>query len=385
MTYYNGEKHLKEIDHVSILEYVDEVFDGITSLMTPNAVMYGSTITAIIAGLPIKGDLDIAVSKQEYPDITQKLANSVKWVQVDGQAVPESSNRHNSGFTFNSTPVVVRAEKKESPYSKAKHIPLSNTVAFQAVNDARVQIIESKAATGDILEDALAIVRKVDFVFCGIAVDRYGRMLEVIPGSYDDCLQRIIRVGRYQPKTDADQLMARFRKYIERGWYLGISLDQAVANLDKAKREYHAKLALKKGRKKAEYKRPLDFLVQRDTAKGLVIKASKILTVACGSSSLVRDTVRHFIGKHFSPSSSVKHATRSSGDIVFWTDVPMKPAIANKVISDSRAYLKSKTGVDNAVLEDRKLRDENIKHMYGRATASNSYTVGYTAGNSVSK
>ena len=61
MKHDRDEQYLKEIDHASILESIDEVFDHATSLMTPSAVMYDSTITAMIAGLSIVGDLDSCI------------------------------------------------------------------------------------------------------------------------------------------------------------------------------------------------------------------------------------------------------------------------------------------------------------------------------------
>jgi len=291
MKHDRDEQYLKEIDHVSILESIEEVFDHATSLMTPAAVMYGSTITAMIAGLPIVGDLDIAVSNQEYMGLCQNFSSSVKWVQINGKSIPErrlpSFDSHKFAMPSSSMSSSYGSSKSKAstsnPYKDAEHMPINRTVSFQTVNDARVQIMESKSRTGDHLEDALEIVRKVDFTFCGMALDMYGRMLETIPHAYDDCLQRVIRIQDYQHRTDPAALVMRIQKYLKRGWHLTMSIDQALLNLDKAKREY-LKNKPKKTAKKKKQSNSGFFLTTKN--KSIHICAKKTLVDMIGMSKV---------------------------------------------------------------------------------------------------
>lgn len=240
MEYNNGEKHLKVVNHVSILEAIDEVFDGATSLLTKNSVMYGSTITALIANLPICGDLDVAVSKMEYSKLCQNFASSAKWIQVSGIPVKEKKIKpkfsFGDGFSHNLPPTHTLSSQPINQYGGVKHLPVSGVITFKTVNGSCVQIIESSSVSGDAFTDAVNIVRNVDFTFCGIAVDRYGRMLEVIPHAYSDCLQRAVRIQNYNSEIDPERLRNRIFKYVHRGWDLTFSIDQAMLNLTKIKR-----------------------------------------------------------------------------------------------------------------------------------------------------
>lgn len=250
------ERYLKEIEKPSLAETVDEHFDSITTMLTPNAVLYGSTITSMIAGLSIEGDLDIAVSHLEFMSVAKNLANSTKWLQVEGSRITEDdfSRKANKPPTFSPRMASERdseamprgyvrssfAGESKSPksYGNTPNLPISQVVAFKTVNDVRVHIMQSKENSGDPLEDALALVRSVDFVFCGIGMDKYGRLLEVIEGAYDDCCQRTIKIAQYSPLMKPSKLKQRFDKYIERGWSLGIDIDQAIDDLNKAREEY---------------------------------------------------------------------------------------------------------------------------------------------------
>lgn len=380
--YDNGERYLEEIDHVSILESIDEVFDSATSLLTLNAVMYGSTITALIAGLPICGDLDVAVSNQEYMKLCQNFSSSVKWVQINGKRVPERSApsrpESNSGtFKLKS----YNSSGGENPYAEAKHLPVSKTATFQALNDARVQIVESKSMTGDRLEDALEIVRKVDFTFCGMAVDRYGRMLEAIVHAYDDCNQKVIRIQDYQPRMDPKRLQRRLNKYIARGWSLTMSIDQAMANLNKAKAE-HAKSEASKSKVKKK-KKPLGyalFRIRKDKKKGFVIETKKEVRRLIGSNNAIRDAIRFYADRHFGV--GMDSTVNSLGYLIFWgRDNTLTGSMASELIHLTGDRLKEKFRLDPAKIRAEE-KHSKLAKMYGtKPKTAPIEKYGYNSGN----
>jgi hypothetical protein len=348
MGYDTGEKHLVEINHVSILESVDEVFDGISSMMTENAVLYGSTITALLTGLPIRGDLDVAASASEFMTLAQNIASSTKWIQVEGSSIPEKHG--DSGRRLGG----VRASAG-NPYGDARHLPVNDVVAFTGVNDARIQVVKSRTMTGDPLEDALQVVRKVDFVFCGLAVDKYGRVLEVIPGAYSDNSQRVIRILDYQHRLDPTRLRARFRKYLDRGYSLGVAIDTAMANLKKAKAEYEARMMAKKKKFSIKKKR-YAIWAYRPTGGDVTINTAKELSAAVGSSTWLRDVVRHYAMNDFHISLLVKQTT--SGGLTFWADpngdiVSMSMPSATRIIDKVKQHIGNQKGVDVDRLMDK--------------------------------
>jgi len=321
MEYNTGEKYLKEIGHVSVLESVDEIFNGITSLMTQNAILYGSTITSLLTELPVVGDLDIAVSTHEYGKMTHAVTNSVKWIQASGRTIHENQGSHQgwrpSGLKASSSAPSIQSDR--NPYEEAEHLPVSNVVSFITTNDACVQIMESKIQTGDALEDALDIVRNVDFVFCGIAVDRYGRVLEAVPNAYDDCMQRIIRINDYRPGIEAKRLKARLDKYIARGWSLGISIDQIMDNLKKANDAYAKSKAVKKKSRPALSSTPgfrYRQIVGSKTDNVVITVNSAVINIIGNKKSIV-DVVRSF-GNRIDDGVKLDYSSNPGNVIEFW-------------------------------------------------------------------
>lgn len=222
------EQHLKTIEQSFIIEILDECFDNISTMLTDNAVVYGSSLTSIISGLSANGDLDIAVSHMEFMTLCKRFANSSKWKQIAGDTIMETD------FSVRGLPRMSSRDRLRPPSSisstskfsdRKSYRNISAMATFETVGNKHVQIIQAKKETNDPLSDALSIVRAVDFVFCGIAIDKHGKTFEVIKSALDDCKQKIIRVANYHSR-----LTERFNKYIKRGWGLGISIDQANQN-----------------------------------------------------------------------------------------------------------------------------------------------------------
>jgi len=381
--YDKGDKYLKEIHHVSILESIDEIFDSASSLMTPNAVMYGSTINSMIAGLPIVGDLDIAVSNQEYMTLCQNFSTSVKWLQVDGSKIPE---RDHSNWRTNKGELSISSSSIPNPYAGARHLPISNLVAFEAVNNARVQLVESRAMTGDLLEDALAVVRKVDFACCGVAVDRYGRMLETIPRAYEDCCERIIRIHEYQARLDPMRLKARMIKYTKRGWGLAVSIDQALENLKQAKAE--AAKSKSNPKKKRGNKLPPGYSLRQTVGKGTVIVTNKHLIREVGSRTHVRDILKHFAKTKFGLHLDTKLADDNAFE--FWANKKsnskrMDETMARVIAIDSFEYfLRNNKNIDVGRIKQYEKKEAVAKLYSGAKSSGYGYSVGHYTSTSTS-
>lgn len=221
------EPYLVEINYPSLTEHIDEKYDSVTTLMTPNAVIYGSALTSLISGIPADGDLDIAISGSEYSKLASNLQGSSKWLQIEGDHVPDPQN---AGWRPDWAAPVLRSSK----YEEIRDFPLEKTVAFQDVNGVKVQVIKAKQNSTDPLDDALSVVRKVDFAFCGMAMDKYGRLIESIPHAYSDCCAGIIRVANYRAGEKPDRILERINKYVKRGWSLSASIDIILENFRRA-------------------------------------------------------------------------------------------------------------------------------------------------------
>jgi hypothetical protein len=255
--------YLKEINYPSLVEHIDEKFDNISVFMTPYSVIYGSSLTSLISGINSDGDLDLSVSSLEFKKLVQKLADSTKWVQTEGSPIRES--RGSSTETL-----VWQPSLSKNPYNDIPDFPVSQVVAFKTINGAKVQIIQSKMQSGDPLEDALSPVRKVDFAFCGIAMDRYGRLLEALPNAFSDCQAGIIRISNYRSGYSKERMRQRLDKYVRRGWSLSISYDQAFKNLADAQPKPKSKSKSKDTSKKVWR------VSQKDGTTMLIINAETV-------------------------------------------------------------------------------------------------------------
>jgi hypothetical protein len=180
---------------VPFLEIIDEKFFGVSQFLTENSFIFGGAIVSILLGEPIFGDIDIAVSQQESSELISNISASPKWIGKGKSDIRSSSYRGSN---------------------MEKHV--SQIMNFSSFGAAKVQIITSKSVTDDRMEDALTVVRGVDFAFCALAVDFQGRIFEVLRGAYDDCLKRVIRIVRDKNELSNKHLKLRLDKYAKRGF-----------------------------------------------------------------------------------------------------------------------------------------------------------------------
>lgn len=223
-----------------VLEALDEKFDSVSTKMTPGSVIYGGALVSVLAGLRIEGDLDVAVSGEQFMEVAQNFSSSTKWLQVDGQRVPEREAGSRgpglkiSGAYASTTP--------SSPYGDgSKGMPIGRVATFQNVSGGLVQVIASSKQTGNPLTDALEIVSKVDMIFCAVAIDLEGKIYEMMDGALQDCRDRRMRLGSVDPRLDPRILKARISKYARRGWHLDIDVDKAIRAIRKAQARVEGK------------------------------------------------------------------------------------------------------------------------------------------------
>lgn len=223
------EERVQEIEIAGLIERIDERFDNISVLMTEGALIYGSSLTSMLAEIPASGDLDIAVSRDEFGELAQNLASSSVWRQIDGPPIPERDPsigiRPYVGF-----------KKTKSGYGKELHLPVSTTVTFEDVRKAKVQIIQASSHHRG-LEAAIEVVQSVDMIFCGVAMDKYGKVLEIVPESIADCRDRIMRINKLNDRMDLKSLAARISKYEERGWSSKIDMEKAAELVSKTRKQ----------------------------------------------------------------------------------------------------------------------------------------------------
>ena len=122
-------------------------------------------------------------------------------------------------------------------------------------------------------------------------MDRFGRLLEAVKGGFEDCKTKMLLMNRYDPKLDEKHTIERMKKYIARGWNLGISFDQVVANFQKAQVEYQRQMLATKHHRGKKTQAPIGFRVLTNARNGSVIRIYKGYVNKIGSLMKLRSVL----------------------------------------------------------------------------------------------
>lgn len=228
---------LKEIEVPCILEILSEKWDNALELMHEDALVYGGAVRDIIAGLPLKGDLDIVGSSDPYSLMVYAFTKSTKWTP-EGWVPPVDSSQGVKSFHGRITPLTTSSRpstRRSSPPSKySKHMAVDDTTSFLTFDNAKVQLIRARPSKMTGFKAALQVAREVDLVCCGFIMDKYGRVFEVIEGAYDDCINKVLRFNKTARIMVPDDLKVRVAKLKERGWASKISISRLRKMEEKA-------------------------------------------------------------------------------------------------------------------------------------------------------
>jgi len=214
--------YVGEIEAPWLLEVIAERFDySALNAMTEHSLIYGGAIRDTLAGVSLEGDLDIVTSPAALSAITRVLDSSSKWVRVTCE--PRKSEKTVGIVSIN----------RSNPYPQ--HMNIQSIVTYRTVTGATVQIVVSKPGVGD-MEPLYDVVRNVDIVCCGLAMDREGRIFEILEGAHNDCQNRIIRFNEKIIETvSIDRLARRVSKLEKRGWKSEIDLSDIKRRHEEAK------------------------------------------------------------------------------------------------------------------------------------------------------
>lgn len=200
----------KVIEAPWVYETISAQFDASLPLLTADAIVFGGAVRDTIAGMPLKGDMDVVVVESRFAQLRERFEGSNKW------------RRKN----------MPRGHK---PYN---HPDIAGVVEYMNIYGNTVQIIQarSKPAT-PALVCSLAAVEHVDFICCGIAMDYRGVIYEVVSGAFDDCVNKVLRANG--EVNDFTTFKSRLTKLKGRGWKSKVLLaalrqTKSDKNLDKS-------------------------------------------------------------------------------------------------------------------------------------------------------
>lgn len=239
-------KRFRKIDMPWVLEVITERFSFFPiEAMTSRSVVYGGAIRDALAGLPLRGDLDIVASPQHYINVVKAIDASSFWCRDNFNPTPPATYRDRKG-------VLVEAKSPKAPprsrSNYGKNVPLEEITRFVNVRGIELEIIR---AMGNLPpeESVIAVPSNVDIICCGLVMDRSGDIYEILESAEDDCKKHLLRFNELVIETvDIPRLERRIAKLEKRGWKSEIEIKRIKKQQAKAKRR--AKAAEKENPKK---------------------------------------------------------------------------------------------------------------------------------------
>lgn len=222
--------YLKEIEDAGwIQEIIMERFDNALELMAPTSIIYGGAIRDCIAGKELLGDLDFAVTADDFGGMSEAFQTNSKWIPTISQS---------SGDEEVAQPVL----KIKSSGDLAKNLaPMSGVSSFTTMGGKIVQLITSKYQDRDPLQSAIYVARMVDIVCCGMIMLCDGRVFEAVPGAYQDCLDGVLHLNKTSDTIYLDALGPRVEKLVNRGWKNTIDVAKVIKEIEDSREKARRK------------------------------------------------------------------------------------------------------------------------------------------------
>lgn len=212
---------VREIPDVEfVMEVIAERFDDALGFMTEGTIVYGGAVRDALAGMQICGDLDLSVSGPQYNWVKSAFESAAKWISTSDprKAAPYRKLLSTAG------PAI--------PAQKIRKIE-----TFRNLHGMEAQILMPESLDSDNLMSAVSLAREVDIVCCAVFMTKDGRVFEAVPGAYDDCVNRLLRINKEVGPANVETLSKRVEKLVSRGWKSEIDLRAAATAAGRARRK----------------------------------------------------------------------------------------------------------------------------------------------------
>lgn len=291
--------YLREIGEIpGILEELGEIFDNAIDLLTPNAIVYGGAIRDVVAGMELKGDLDIAVAPQEAGALIGTFLNDAKWIEPQVCLGPGDIIRqgHRPDAGPRVSPSSSSSKKWGSPRLSSSNYedlaPIEKVKTFKTIGGVRVQIVTSSASEKSPMENVLEVVKNVDIICCGLCMMFDGRVFEVVKGAENDCLKKILRMNYDSCNlVDLDRAKKRLEHLKSRGWKMSVNMKELERKIKKKAKEALRKKEEEMERLFGNRSGLIERLAQREHGSPYIHFSSKVSKTIGG-----RETIRKMLG-----------------------------------------------------------------------------------------
>jgi len=184
-----------------IYKVLREKFDSLPYCLTINSYIFGGAIRDALAGKEIQGDLDIAVpsSNLEATTLFNRISILAKsWVEQDVNIF------HYNYSKLPIASIINLKNRKSGALAQIMAVKEATPLSHQGLRSQRTYA-------------ALKLVKEVDIICCGVALDCFGNVYEAVPQAIDHCRRRIIMATEKADKNN-ERYKKRVQKLVGRGW-----------------------------------------------------------------------------------------------------------------------------------------------------------------------
>jgi len=180
-----------------VLPKIYDRFGPVANCLTLSSFFYGGAVRDSLAGVPLVGDLDVCVA-----DTGAEVSALLRRIYEGTANEWHMTERAQANNPYNHNPAISRVIECTNNSGLGMHIVKGQANAF----DKTPRSAPARA---------LLIPKTVDIVCCGVAIDCWGFVYELIPGAIRDCHERLIRVIKVHatPATPARVEKLRLRGY----------------------------------------------------------------------------------------------------------------------------------------------------------------------------
>jgi len=213
-------EYIREIEgHEYIYEVLTETFGNIFQMLCPGTIVFGGAVRDALAGMDVSGDLDILITPRGFNQIVHVIENDVRWSSTNNNLGRMGKYKNTLAisdireYTNYNGKVVQFIINGDDPSSQSG---MKNLLLSYGMNDE------------EILFKLFNTARGVDIVCCGVVMTHEGRIYELLPNAYNDCINRILRINKEAKNLNLEKLRTRIGKLTARGWKSDIDFKLAI-------------------------------------------------------------------------------------------------------------------------------------------------------------
>lgn len=213
------------VEHPWIMEALQEKFADALVLLDEECIVYGGALRDLLAGLPIGGDLDLAIPQSHMNTMRGRFNDSVRWKSENQPGVPKLALFGGSGTPTTAKKVISKVDTYHNIDGDIVQLISPNTNSSMTLSGINIGIIE--------------MAKNVDIMCCGLLMDSFGNVHEIVPGAIKDSQKRVLNLNNEIQMTDSgvERLAERIKKLVARGWTNNID----TSKIKTVKGETHVK------------------------------------------------------------------------------------------------------------------------------------------------